>query len=105
MAPVSASVLQALTWLEGAASEGAASMPAPPGVTVGITSQEEVVDYGPFGVSHTDEELEGAASIKLGGAASMPAPPFGGADAVDMGNGGCTMAGVLQRWGCHPLGP
>ena len=50
--------------LEGAASEGAASMPAPPGVAVGIggadaaddssgvggSSQEEVVDNGPCGV-------------------------------------------------------
>ena len=54
--------------LEGAASEGALSMPAPPGVAVGIggadaaddssgvggssriSSQEEVVDNGPCGV-------------------------------------------------------
>ena len=35
--------------LEGAASEGAASMPAPPGVAVGIG----------------DEEFEGAASIEF----------------------------------------
>ena len=56
------------------------------------------------GISHKYEELEGAAIIELGGATSMPAPPVGGADAVDMGGGGCTMAGVLQRWGCHPLG-
>ena len=125
--------------LEGAASEGAASMPAPPGVAVGIggadaaddsgvggSSQEEVVDNGPCGVkpalpggadaidhvleskcpgiSHKDEELEGAASIELGGAASMPAPPVGGADAVDMGGGGCTMAGGAAALGVPPSG-
>ena len=42
--------------LEGAASEGAASMPAPPVVAVGISSQEEVVDNESCGVSHKDEE-------------------------------------------------
>ena len=90
--------------LEGAASEGAASMPAPPGVAVGISSKEEVVDNGPSGVSHKDKELEGAASIELGGAASMPAPPVGGADAVDMGGGGCTMAGGAAALGVPPSG-
>ena len=168
--------------LEGAASEGAASMPAPPGVAVGIggadaaddssgvggSSQEEVVDNGPCGVkpalpgvaiggadavdhvmgskcpgiSHKDEELDGpcgggrvgiggidgigaaaagypagvdlmggAASIELGGAASMPAPPVGGADAVDMGGGGAlgwylhsAASACLREYSAHVYG-
>ena len=34
----------------------------------------------------------------------MPAPPVGGADAVDMGGGGCTMAGGAAALGVPPSG-
>ena len=34
----------------------------------------------------------------------MPAPPVGGADAVDMGGGGCTMAGGAAALGLPPSG-
>ena len=71
--------------LEGAASEGAASMPAPPGVAVGIggadaaddssgvggSSQEEVVDNGPCGV--------GGGRVGIGAAGSPAGSDLGSA--------------------------
>ena len=82
MAPVSASVLQAFT---GKVLHRKYCIDACTSRRYCIVSQKEVLFNIPCGV---DEELEGAASIELGGAALMPAPPVGGADAVDMGGGG-----------------
>ena len=98
MAPVSASVLQAFTWK---VLHRKYCIDACTSRRYCIVSQKETLFNIPCGV---DEELEGAASIELGGAASMPAPPVGGADAVDMGGGGCTMAGGAATLGVPPSG-